>query len=207
MFIPVRKPVTRSKGRVVGYFASYKNRRMLPWESQLERDFLMSLEVDPQVEAFGVQPQTFEYRSNGSSRRYTPDVYVQYEYGASFVEVKAHNQAKKPRNQAFFQKMTDYFGELGFGFDVYTEKHIRKEPKFSNMHLILAQRLGFSEELDRGDLQDFFGRNQCIPLHNLSVALCKSKSPLAGLRFVAGGLATLDLDTPIFLRQGAYLHD
>lgn len=213
MYTPVRKPVTRSKGRVVGHFASHKNRRMLPWESQLERDFLMSLEVDPGVLTFGVQPKTFEYDWDGSTRRYTPDVYVQYEDGEAFVEVKAAYWAAKPKKQAFFDRMTRYFDGLGYAFHVVTEDYIRREPHFSNTQLILAHRIGISEELDRWELLDLFEQSENLPLRRISSALCSGISPMAGLRYVAAGLATVDLNQPITpetsvsLRKGGYSHD
>ena len=46
---PVRRVVTRSNGRVVGWLFSQKMGCMMPWESQIERDFLIILEVDPDV--------------------------------------------------------------------------------------------------------------------------------------------------------------
>lgn len=52
----------------------------VPFESTLERDFLIRLEVDPNVLAVESQPFTIEYVDNGKKRVYTPDFLVTYKH-------------------------------------------------------------------------------------------------------------------------------
>jgi hypothetical protein len=48
--------------------------RQLHYESKLERDFLILLEIDPGIETVVTQPITIDLVVDGRRRRYTPDV-------------------------------------------------------------------------------------------------------------------------------------
>lgn len=62
-----------------GYFASYKNKTQIAFESVLERDFYMLLEFDKDVISYEEQPITINYKyKDGSKRKYTPDCLVKY---------------------------------------------------------------------------------------------------------------------------------
>src|SRR5947208_8398615 len=50
-----------------------------PFESSLERDFLLLLDFDPDVEFYEEQPVKITYHDDrGRRRTYTPDVFVRY---------------------------------------------------------------------------------------------------------------------------------
>ena len=68
--MPVRTVVTRSGKRFRGYFPSRKLRRMVGWESILERDAIAVLEYLPTVLHYEEQPseETY-YLEDGTTRR------------------------------------------------------------------------------------------------------------------------------------------
>ena len=49
---PARKITNHGREMVTGGFASYKNKRIVKWESQIERDFLYLLEFDDSVVSY-----------------------------------------------------------------------------------------------------------------------------------------------------------
>ena len=77
--VRARKVISRSRGRVTGKFASMKMRATIYWESQLERDAIMLMEVDPLVLAYYEQPFILEYRHEGEIHNYTPDLLVEFD--------------------------------------------------------------------------------------------------------------------------------
>ena len=60
-----RRVITRGPTRVVGKFPSVKSGRSHHWESQLERDRMHQLELDPTVIEFREQPETLTLEVDG----------------------------------------------------------------------------------------------------------------------------------------------
>ena len=88
------RQIKKSYISCTGYFASYKNHKQMMFESVLERDFFMILEFDKRVIKYEAQPLTIKYEyTDGSIRKYTPDVLVTYTSGLQrLYEVKYQNE-------------------------------------------------------------------------------------------------------------------
>lgn len=83
------RTVKKSHIAVSGYFASYKNKRQINFESKLEHDFYLLLEFDETVKNYIEQPFKVYYIYQDKKRRYTPDTLVNYVDGTQKVfEVK-----------------------------------------------------------------------------------------------------------------------
>lgn len=84
------RKIKKSYISCTGYFASYKNKTQIAFESVLERDFYMLLEFDDSVVSYAEQPTTINYKyKDGSSRKYTPDCIVNYvDRTEKYFEVK-----------------------------------------------------------------------------------------------------------------------
>lgn len=68
-----------------GKFPSFKSGGLVPFESSLERDFLLLLEADPRVKTFGTQP----IKLTNVKGHYTPDIRIEFNDGTfELVEVK-----------------------------------------------------------------------------------------------------------------------
>jgi hypothetical protein len=73
----------------IWWFSSIKNSNRQWCESLLERDYLLSLEFDDDVQRYLSQPASIVYQDlTGKPRRYTPDTLVRTTSGDSLSEVK-----------------------------------------------------------------------------------------------------------------------
>lgn len=169
---PVRKVVTKRTKRVVGYLASVKMRALVPWESQLEYDFLRLLEVDNAVVAFHAQPEVLRYQYEGRTRRYCPDVRIQCIDGsARIVEVKCQADADDPDNKALFALFRELYAERGISYSVVTEFDIRRQPLLDNAKLMLEDRDRIPSEQLKLLVAEVFAVRCPAKLGELEVAL------------------------------------
>lgn len=124
------RKIKKSYISCTGYFASYKNKIQIAFESVLERDFYMLLEFDDNVISYIEQPITIncEYR-DGSRRKYTPDCLVTYKDGTEqYYEVKYINEI---RNDSELREKLDFlksyfYDEHTLKFDIFTDEEISK---------------------------------------------------------------------------------
>lgn len=72
----VRKVVTRRSNHYRGYFPSLKNKKPVPWESQLEGALFRLLELSPAVIGYVPQPSEERVPSLQGYFKYYPDVQV-----------------------------------------------------------------------------------------------------------------------------------
>lgn len=74
---PVRKaPSYKGQKNFTGEWWCLTTQSHLPFESWVERDFLIAADFDPQIVGISVQPLTFRFPSAaGRQREHTPDVF------------------------------------------------------------------------------------------------------------------------------------
>ena len=76
--MPIRK-IPKNYSNVTGIAAHSKATGQAMFESTLERDFLMLLEFDKNVDSFEVQPIKLKWLNDlNKNRSYTPDALVYY---------------------------------------------------------------------------------------------------------------------------------
>lgn len=124
------RKIKKSYISCTGYFASYKNKTQIAFESVLERDFYMLLEFDDSVVSYAEQPITINYTyKDGSKRRYTPDSVVTYKDGTQrYYEVKYANEIRENlelREKLEFLK-SYFYDEHTLKFDIFTDEEIGK---------------------------------------------------------------------------------
>lgn len=132
----VRKISNKGTKKVIGKFPSLKMRRVIWWESQLERDYIYLLEFDLDVVSYEEQPLRIEYYVNGKKHRYTPDFLVKRGDKRAIVEVKQEKEALKEKNQSLFRIVSDICTRNGYEFIVVTNTMIRVQPRLSNIKLL-----------------------------------------------------------------------
>jgi len=126
MNMSVRK-IKKSYLSCTGYFASYKNKNQVAFESVLERDLFMILEFDTNVVKYEEQPMQVFYPFNDKTRKYTPDVLVTYQDATQkLIEVKYSSElVKKPELINKFNILQEYFSiEHNLSFELFTDKQI-----------------------------------------------------------------------------------
>ncbi len=145
-FKQVRKigPTRRS---ISGFF-SFRGEESIPYESSLERDFIMLKAADPCVSRIVAQPVQIDFRhDNGRLYKYTPDFLVYYdnpndilEWGAKnpqLVEVKPREELQKnfTKWKAKFKQAVRFSRDNGFTFHFADESRIRTQ-KLSNLQFL-----------------------------------------------------------------------
>lgn len=112
MAVGVRTIKNTGCRKVIGKFPSLKMNTAIWWESQIERDYIYLLEIDPKVLAYVGQPFKINYSSKGKQRTYTPDFWVQRAGVEQIVEVKPAHKVNDQKNLELFRQMRSICGEL-----------------------------------------------------------------------------------------------
>jgi len=126
--MPVRR-IPPSRRAITGRLAAQKSIGHAHYESALERDFLITLEADPNVEAYETQPLTLHYLDSlGHKRKYTPDVLVFRAWGVTeLCEVKylSDIQALRLQHKERWVSAFHHAKVEGWRFRLITEHHAR----------------------------------------------------------------------------------
>lgn len=132
--MPVRK-IPKNYLLVTGVFSSRKNNRSLGYESLLERDLMILLEFDDNVERFEEQPVKIPFEVSGKARKpYVPDILIQYKSALPGVagrkvlgEVKESGDLKKNKFKYApkFEAAKSYAAEHGWEWRIFKENYIR----------------------------------------------------------------------------------
>ena len=133
----VRKVVTRRGRRFRGYFPSVKMRRTVHWESLLEKDALLLLELSPGVVAYQEQPEFIQYFDGQQLRKYIPDLKIILHDGTvRHLEIKPAEQLARPSIQEKYEAIAKHYQSIELPYRIITENEIRREPLFSNLKLL-----------------------------------------------------------------------
>jgi hypothetical protein len=207
--MPVRK-IPKNYLCVTGSFASRKNRRMLGFESLLERDFMILLEFDEDVEGFEEQPVRIAV--TGRERRrvsYVPDILIHYrETGARprkplLAEVKARRDLEKHKDKYApkFSAAKSYAKERDWQFKVVDDSEIRIE-RLPNLKFLREYHLisPASEDIQQV-MEGIETAGGWVELEELLTIKCKDDDDRLNLlpviwHLVAIGRIEVDIDTP-----------
>ncbi|OSQ42816.1 TnsA endonuclease N-terminal domain-containing protein [Thalassospira alkalitolerans] len=203
---PVRRVVTRSKGRVVGYYYSSKARKLIPWESQLERDCYKLLDLLPNVDRFFAQPCIAITDDVSGQRKYYPDILVKMTEGLKVIEVKPLDELHKQENRLKFSRVKKWAYDRGYEFEVWTERHVRREPLKSNIEMLHSYRLVGAVQSKLDVLCRLFSQRRDISLGEVCDAIGCSGDLTSALPYVAEGMLIIDFDLPISLNSLAELN-
>lgn len=159
--MPIRI-VPKNYRNLTGLVPNSRTQAMTAFESTLERDFLLLLDFDPDVEFYEEQPLKITYHDEAGQRRtYTPDVLVRYrtecvEVGRStphLCEVKyrddlrQHWTAYRPK----FRAAQRYARQQGWRFRLITERHVRT-PYLDNVKFLVSYRVRHVDDAHQAQL-------------------------------------------------------
>lgn len=136
MAVGARKITNRGTKKIIGKFPSLKMNTAIWWESQLERDYIYLLEIDPDVLSYQGQPFTIAYSNLDKRRKYTPDFLVERKDSKQIIEVKPAHKVSEPQNTRRFQQAANVCLANNLEFVVVTEKTIRVQPRLDNIKLL-----------------------------------------------------------------------
>ncbi len=134
--MPVRKVSSRG-GNVIGKFPSLKMKRMINFESLIERDYLYVLDYEPSIVSFVEQPLIIEYRYDDETRRYTPDFHIAFARGRNaLAECKPQSMTKTDENQRKFRAALEWCSERDWDFLIVTDTQLRAAHRLENIKLM-----------------------------------------------------------------------
>jgi hypothetical protein len=136
---PVRRPSNRGGVRKnIGKTPSLKAKRNVWWESLLERDYILLLEIDPDVVTYREQPFRLRYTIDGRVRHYTPDFLVERKNKRQIVEVKPKVKSSTEAFRLFYLTVEPLIRKLGYEFIVADDEMIRVKPLLENVKILKA---------------------------------------------------------------------
>lgn len=145
----VRKVVTRSSRKYKGYFPSKKLKRMVEYESLLERDAIYLFEFSPGIVSYQEQPELILYEHECRTRKYCPDFEVIFKTGKPLhVEVKPEQKLKCSKLADKFKAIHQRYQSHEANFLIFTDVLIRQNPLLSNLKTI-AQVRNHPEDFDQ----------------------------------------------------------
>lgn len=164
----VRKITNKGSKKVIGKFASHKLQTSVWWESQIERDFISLLEIDPEVSFYQEQPFHIAYKVAGLEHSYTPDFYVERGHRKQVIEVKPAHEVVKAENARLFRIIRTICAEQNREFSVVTETMIRVQPRLSNIKMLYRYAKVPLEPQDVVCCQEFLALHPKARLSDLS---------------------------------------
>ncbi|WP_374497308.1 Tn7 transposase TnsA N-terminal domain-containing protein [Vogesella indigofera] len=185
MLIPsIRKIHNINSSKVIGLSYSFKMAGLIPWESTLERDWLLHLESNPAIREIYGQPETFDYSFEGKWHRYTPDFKVCWHTPhrlPTLYEVKPHDVARS----MLFQQQSDCIRQAlatyGFEYVVKDEHEIRCQPSLNNLNFLKHYADMFVSRQDRDRIHSAFDCSKTYRLQGLLPLLSPNTTGLAKL--------------------------
>lgn len=186
MLIPsIRKIHNHNSDKVIGFSYSHRMNGLIPWESTLERDWLLHLEANPSVKTIQSQPQRFDYFLNGKWHLYTPDFEVHWKdalnrlptiYEVKPEEISADNAFNEKANAIGVQ-----LAQLGYEFVVVDRKTIREGNHLKNLNYLKHYADVFVTHRDRQLIADYLLKAGPCTLTWLTIRLNSKYLSLCGL--------------------------
>lgn len=133
--MPVRK-VSNRGGNIIGRFPSLKLKRMVDYESLIERDFLYLLDFEPEVTWFMEQPLTITYTDQAKTRTYTPDFHIISNSRNILVECKPQQFVGKASNQLKFATAEQWCFARGWTFQIVTDEQLHANYRLRNIRYL-----------------------------------------------------------------------
>lgn len=200
-----RKVITRRGRKFRGKFPSTKMGRMVAWESLLERDAILLLELSPGVAYYQEQPTIIEYFDGTRIREYYPDFELTLlDDSLCHLEVKPSEELAKPEVHSKYERIVEHYQKKQFDFRIATDLEIRREPLFSNLGLIADAHAHFWHPLPADNELALFFQKGAQPLHHCDLVLgaASTRRLIARGKLVCDLEQSLTVDTSIYLHQG-----
>lgn len=119
---PVRSPGAYQRQRhMPGHWFSTTAGRFLEYESLLERDWMLLLDFDPEVEWICEQPLRLRYRKDDKPASHVPDLLVWRAGAPELCDVKSEERLEDPEFLAQVRATGLACAEAGFGYRVLSE--------------------------------------------------------------------------------------
>ena len=137
-------------------------KRMIHWESTIERDAFILMDADIKVKEFYEQPVKIEYTFNGETRDHYPDALIVTEHDPTFIEIKSKQDSLKENMMQRTSILSTHLATKGYGYTVLTEEDIRHGPKLANARMVLRYGRKKSRILNKELVKaEYFADGKC----------------------------------------------
>lgn len=192
-------PTRRS---VSGIYA-FRGKTAIPFESTLERDFLIRMEFDLRVVDIIPQPVQIPFIANGQRYTYTPDYLVYFRQGtapteALLAEVKPRSELREYWQswKSKFRTALRYAKGRGWQFHIYDESRIRDQALANIRFLDVYKRMHLPPEMSVQIVEAFRKMGYASP-GSIQVRHIAGASGREGIAHIWHLLATRRLDCNI----------
>ena len=150
--VRVIKPTRRSMS---GYYSHQGI--SIPYESTLERDFVLFQTFRSNVLDVVAQPVSIPFKKNGRTYNYTPDYFVQLDNGGDYFHTRTKSLIVevKPKDEwtRHWREWSDkwkatrkYCQEHDYHFKIYDESRIRHQGLANVEHILRYEKLNCSDD-------------------------------------------------------------
>jgi hypothetical protein len=133
--MPVRK-VSNRGGNIIGKFPSLKLKRMVAFESTIERDLLYLLDYEADISFFEEQPLVIKYQHGNKVLGYTPDFHIIRSGQNVLVECKPVALIGTDDNLRKFDAARKFCITRGWKFRICTDQELRLGSRLENVKLL-----------------------------------------------------------------------
>lgn len=168
--MPIRKVSNRSKKNTIGSFPSLKMKRMIAFESLIERDGLYTFDFEKDVLTFEEQPLSIEYEHEKKKRHYIPDFLLKKTNGSVIIECKPTALVGLPENSRKFDAAREWCKEHGYQFQVLTDTELRTGFRLDNIKLLTRfARLHVGPEMRSRIYDQLYSFSGILTVHSLAL--------------------------------------
>lgn len=202
-----RKINNRGGGKIIGNFASQKTGKMIRWESQLERDYIYHLELDPNVIDYVSQPEAIEYKNiDGKIAKYTPDFWVKRQNCEELVEIKPKEKTMETDFMEKIKSIDIAIKSAGYKYLIITEEDIYINPKFTNLKLLYRYSRFSPNEFKKEICVSYFRKKESAILRDILNDLSKQNITIDIIFQLLGrGILSIDLNKKLDLDTCIYM--
>jgi hypothetical protein len=169
-------------------------KRMIPYESTLERDAIYLFEFSASVIEYHGQPCYIHFYLDGEPSRYIPDFeLLMADESQIHIEVKPESRLSKPEVARRFEAITAYYRSQENGFAILTESKIRRSPRLQNLELLAYHR----GDADDPELHSAMRKYRLLPAETLGGVVAVVGDLRIVYRLLSAGLLECDLDQPL----------
>jgi TnsA endonuclease N terminal len=178
--MPVRNVSNRSKRNTIGHFPSLKMKRMVAFESLIERDGMYTFDFERDVHAFEEQPLSIEYEHEKKKRHYIPDFLLKKPNHFVIVECKPLALIDSSENRRKFDAAREWCEEQGYHFQVLTDADLRTGFRLENIKLLTRfarQRIG--PEIRSRIYDRLYSPESDLTVHSLASHVCPTNAEIS----------------------------
>jgi len=214
------RTVPKNYRSLTGLVPNTRTQSVTAFESSLERDFLLLLDFDPDVEFFEEQPVKIVYHdAKGRRRTYTPDVLVRYRTDRLQArhtkpllwEVKYRDDLRQhwAEYRPKFRAAQRYARQQGWRFRLVTERRVRT-PYLENVKFLRPYRTLPVNDAYRTQLLSTLASVEATDPASLLAAVCQDRWQQAQLlpmlwQLVATRQIATALDQPLTMQSRLWL--